>query len=126
MLQPSQAIAETINQGPWLVSADPGTSVTYTSPRYVSTTGKVYACVSTSVLQGANPSWHFALVWYDGGKDKVLWKSIDFTATGRHCSPVRHTTHNARPRYFVRIKFANGAGASSGTAGGLWDLYLSF
>ena len=38
--------------------------------------------------------WSFELIWYDGGKNKVLWHSGDKRGKGTACSPVERPGGN--------------------------------
>jgi hypothetical protein len=127
LLQLPSAQAETINQGPWTLSATPSSSMTYRSPACKSTTGNVYVCVATQSISSSDPtSWRFALVWYNGGANTVVWRSHEYTSASRHCGPTEHPAHNRKPRFFTRITLTDGAGTSDATASGLWDIYLDF
>jgi hypothetical protein len=125
LLQVPSARAETIEQAPWSLSAAPSSSAVYRSHAYESTTGKVYTCVRASQLSGSDPtSWRFALIWYDGGADKVVWRSHEYTRAATHCSPREHPSHRRKPRFFTRITLTDGAGTTDASASGLVDIYL--
>lgn len=53
----------------------------------------VSGCVNTTFTQGTL-GWHFRLIWFDGGQNKVLWTSREFSEVGRHCSPTITLNHN--------------------------------
>jgi hypothetical protein len=127
LLQVPSAHAETIQQGPWSLSATPSSSAVYRSPAFKSTTGNVYTCVDAAQISGSDSrSWRFALIWYNGGADTVVWRSHEYTSATRHCSPQEHPAHNGKPRFFTRITLTNGAGTSDATTSGLWDMYLDY
>ena len=127
LFQTPSAQAETIIQAPWSLSAHPSSAAVYRSPAYKSTTGKVYTCVRASQLSGSDPtSWRFALIWYDGGADKVVWRSHEYTRAATHCSPSEHPTHRRKPRFFTRMTLTDGAGTTDASASGLVDIYLDY
>ena len=124
LAQASQSYAESIYQGPWSISANSFTTVTYFTPKYTSTTGNVYTCVKANSAGGISPNWSFELLWWNGGRKTVVWKSGTYTTPGTHCSPKEHPTSTGNPEFLDAIVVdGGGAGAS---AGGLWDLYLSY
>jgi hypothetical protein len=58
------------------------------------THSKVSGCVTNTSGLGTF-GWHFQIIWYDGGKNKVLWRSKELSSAGaRHCSPtIRLRSH---------------------------------
>lgn len=78
------------HHGTWSIT----TPFTFTQSNAKFTTHTtVSGCVNATSLQGTL-GWHFRLIWYDGGKNKVLWTSREFSNVGRHCSvTVRLHTH---------------------------------
>lgn len=78
------------HHGTWSIT----TPFTFTQSNAKYTTHTtVSGCVNAKFLQGTL-GWHFRLIWVDGGKNKVLWTSREFSSVGGHCSPpVRLHVH---------------------------------
>ena len=86
------------HSGTWNATAVFNESVD--TPGYT-TRNKASGCVD-GVLTSANLS--FQLIWYNGGRDTVLWGSRIYTTGNRHCSPtktIKHPPHG--PVVFLRI-----------------------
>ena len=46
----------------------------------------VTGCTTADSLTSA--SYHFKVIWYNGGRNTVLWSSREYTSSGtQHCSP---------------------------------------
>jgi hypothetical protein len=87
VVQPSIANAATFS-GKWSITAV--ISGTHNTAKYTTnSTHKVSTCVSVTSTKGTGGVWSYQLIWYDGGKNKVLWHSGDHEGTGRICSPVK-------------------------------------
>lgn len=113
-----------VDQDPWSVTSTTSGSVTWHSPKYASTTGRVKACITTMALTGTdNPTWRFKLVWHHGRVNTVVWRSRRYTAARAHCSPVRMPTRRRDPKFFVRVTLYGGIGDS---ADGISDIYHDF
>ena len=82
------AAEATTYSGHWSVTA---VIANYTNTRsYVTNiTHKISSCVSVTATAGVGGVWSFELIWYDNGKNKVLWHSGEFEGHGRVCSPVK-------------------------------------
>ena len=74
-------------------------------------THKVSSCVSVTSYQGSGGVWSFELIWYDGGKNKVLWHSGDYQGNARVCSPVKKPGGNNKV-YDHIILINSGAGVA--------------
>ena len=86
MLQAGVANAATFS-GNWSITA--AISGTHNTASYTTnSTHKISSCVSVTSYAGTGGVWSFELVWYDGGKDKVLWHSGDHEGKAKVCSPV--------------------------------------
>jgi hypothetical protein len=75
--------------GPW--SAVVVAEKAVDTPMYKTNSAhKVSTCVKvTNLHSSAAAKWSYELIWYDGGKNKVLYHSPDHLGLGRDCSPVR-------------------------------------
>lgn len=83
----------------------------YTNTRsYVTnSTGKVSSCVTVTATGGVGGIWSFELVWYDSGKNRILWHSGDSEGHGRVCSPVKKPgRHDAVYDHIVLINAGAG------------------
>jgi hypothetical protein len=86
LLQTGVANAATFS-GKWSITAV--LSGTHNTASYkTNSTHKVSSCVSVTHTGGVGGEWSFQLIWYDGGKDKVLWHSGDHEGNARVCSAV--------------------------------------
>ena len=87
MLQTGVANAA-IFSGNWSITT--ALSGTHNTPSYkTNSTHKISSCVSVTSFAGTGGVWSFELIWYDGGKNKVLWHSGDFEGKARVCSPIK-------------------------------------
>jgi hypothetical protein len=79
--------------GKWSVSAVlDGT--TNTASHATNSTGEVSSCVTVTSLEGVGGVWSYELIWFDGGKNKVLWHSGDFEGKATVCSPTKKPGRN--------------------------------
>jgi hypothetical protein len=64
-------------------------SFTFTQSNASYTThSTVSGCVNATSGMGIF-KWHFRLIWWNGGRNTVLWTSPEFSDTGFHCSPTK-------------------------------------
>ena len=123
LIAPGRARAETIQQVPWSISASSGPA-TFDTPRY-RTGARAKTCVRTTSLSSA--TWRFKLVWYDGGRNKVLYRSATYTGRTTHCSPtetIGRPPHNRRHVIFTVITVI-GTSPGQGSASGLVADYMN-
>lgn len=115
MFQAGIANAATYS-GKWSLSA--AISAATNSRMYTTNrTHKVSTCVSVTNHQGmVGGSWSFELIWFDGGKNKVLWHSGDYEGNVRKCSPVKRPGGNDKV-YDRFILFNDGTGAEVKVSG---------
>jgi hypothetical protein len=73
--------------GRWSITA--GLDGVTNTRSYVTASGKVSTCVSVTSTEGVGGSWSYQLIWYDGGRNKVIWHSGDYEGHARVCSPVK-------------------------------------
>lgn len=107
VLQAGVANAAT-HSGRWSITA--AISGTHNTPSFkTNSTHKVSSCVSVTSLGGVGGVWSFQLIWFDGGKNKVLWHSGDFEGKARVCSPVERPGGNDKI-YDHMILFNDGSG----------------
>ena len=92
----ANASARTVHTGTWNATAETNESVP--TQKYV-THDKAKGCAS-GTLQSATMS--FQLVWWNGGRKTVLWKSRDFGG-GRTCSPTKTINHARNPVVYMII-----------------------
>jgi hypothetical protein len=92
VLQAGAANAATYS-GRWSINAIID-GVHNTASYTTNTTHEVSSCVSVTSLEGVGGVWSFQLVWYDGGKNLVLWHSGDTEGKARICSPVEKPGNN--------------------------------
>lgn len=86
VLQAGVANAATYS-GKWSLTA--ALEATHNTASYkTNSTHKVSSCVSVTSTGGVGGEWSFQLIWYDGGKDKILWHSGDHEGNARVCSAV--------------------------------------
>jgi hypothetical protein len=69
-------------------------ATTNTASHATNSTGEVSSCVSVTSLGGVGGVWSFQLIWYDGGKNKVLWHSGDTEGKATVCSPAKKPGKN--------------------------------
>jgi hypothetical protein len=87
VLQGGVANAATYS-GRWSITAV--ISGAHNTPSYkTNSTHKISSCVAVTSTSGVGGVWSYELIWYDGGKNKVLWHSGDFEGKTRVCSPVK-------------------------------------
>lgn len=97
---PHAVPATTSYYGTWNFSAVVS-SDTVSTKQYVSST-TASSCTTADGLTAA--SYHFKLIWYNGGKDTVLWSSPEYGSSGvRHCSPTKTITGVNGPKIFDKI-----------------------
>jgi hypothetical protein len=107
LLQAGVANAATYS-GKWSITTPIGS--THNTPSYTTnSTHKVSTCVSVTSYAGAGGVWSYELVWYDGGKNKVLYHSGDYQGKATVCSPVERPGGNDKV-YDHIILFNDGAG----------------
>jgi hypothetical protein len=82
-------------QGRWSVTAVLD-GVTNTASHTTNSTGEVSSCVRVTSLEGVGGVWSYQLIWFDGGRNKVLWHSGEFEGKATICSPVRKPGRNDR------------------------------
>lgn len=82
----STIVPLTSHHGTWEIT----TPFTFTQSNAASTThSTVSGCAALTDEMGTY-GWHFQIIWFDGGKNKVLWRSKEIPSglSGRHCSPT--------------------------------------
>jgi hypothetical protein len=91
----SAAIPNVRHSGTWEIN----TPFSFTQSNASSTThSTVSGCINA--LDGVGTlSWHFRLIWYNGGKNTVLWTSGEFSNLGYFCSPTI-TLHTPNPTVY--------------------------
>lgn len=65
------------------------TATTNTASHTTNSTHEASSCVTVTSLGGVGGEWSYELIWYDGGKNKVLWHSGDFEGKATVCSPIK-------------------------------------
>jgi hypothetical protein len=112
--QPAIANAATYS-GKWSITAV--ISGTHNTAKYTTnSTHKVSTCVSVTSTQGIGGIWSYQLIWYDGGKNKVLWHSGDHEGNARVCSPVEKPGGNDKVYDHIILEDA-GNGVEVGASG---------
>jgi hypothetical protein len=111
---PQLASASTVAPGP---IAHNGTFTTgrtldggSTNTRTFVTQSLASTCVDVTSLTG---SWHYELIWYNGGRNTVLFASRTFTTHGIHCSPTEYINGNS-PKVYDQISVTGVASQASG------------
>lgn len=91
----SATIPNIRHSGTWEIN----TPFSFTQSNARSTThSTVSGCINA--LDGVGTlSWHFRLIWYNGGRNTVLWTSREFSDLGFHCSPTI-TLHTPNPSVY--------------------------
>ncbi len=79
--------------GNWKVTAVLS-GTTNTASHTTNSTGEVSSCVTVKSLGGIGGEWSYELIWFDGGKNKVLWHSGDFEGKATVCSPIKKPGKN--------------------------------
>jgi hypothetical protein len=93
----SAALPSIRHSGTWEITAPD--AFTQSNPSYT-THSTVSGCINVLSGQGTF-NWHFQLIWYNGGKNTVLWASPHFGEgdLGYHCSPTI-TLHAKNPTVY--------------------------
>jgi hypothetical protein len=95
---PSLASAATAHNGTWNATAFENQSV---NTQHYITKNQASGCIS-GTLTSAEVS--FKLIWYNGGRNTVLWGSRNYSTGAKHCSPVKTISHPPRkPVVFLII-----------------------
>jgi hypothetical protein len=97
MANASTTIPLTTHRGTWEIT----TPLNFTQSNASSTThSTVSACWDISSAQGTF-GWHVAVIWFNGGRNTVLWHSREFSDNdgGPHCSPTIRL-HRHLPRVY--------------------------
>ena len=121
LTQTGTAQAEVIQQGPWSLNTMQ-LHLSYNGPSYTDNTSTVSACVQAPNMY-AGTQWNFAIIWYDGGADKIVWASLKYSQTGTNCSPKETLSGVTKPKFLVRVT-VYGDGLRSAGGNGLWALHL--
>jgi hypothetical protein len=79
--------------------------------RKVNTRNNVSACVTANHLTGA---WHFQLIWFNGGRNTVLYSSRPFSHPGIHCTPTEVIKHGKKAQVYLKISVTGVNSAGSG------------
>jgi hypothetical protein len=96
---PSLASASTTHNGSFDITAFENQSV---DTQQVTTTNHASGCISDFLLTSSEVS--FQLIWYNGGRNTVLWGSPDFATGAKHCSPTKTISHPPHdPQIFLII-----------------------
>jgi hypothetical protein len=98
----------TVYPGNWALAAEGGAS-TQTPMHATNSTKEASTCVTVNKLSGIGGEWSFQLIWYDGGKDLVLYQSGDHAGKGTACSPIKKPGANDKV-YDNIVLFNGGAG----------------
>jgi hypothetical protein len=117
LVAPSAANAATYS-GSWSLTAyidAAHNTASYTT----NSTHEVSSCVSVTSLAGVGGVWTFELVWYDGGKNVVLWISGDNEGKARVCSPVKKPGGN--DKVYDHIILINAGAGIAVTDGGAYS-----
>jgi len=64
-------------------------ATTNTASHTTNSTHEVSTCVTVTSTGGVGGEWSYELIWFDGGKNKVLYHSRDFEGNSTHCSPIK-------------------------------------
>jgi hypothetical protein len=86
----------TSHHGTWSITTP--FTFTQSNAKFI-THSTVSGCVTPTSGMGTF-GWHIQIIWYDGGKNKVLWRSKEISSNGgRHCSP-KLTVHAHLPKVY--------------------------
>jgi hypothetical protein len=96
-------------------------SFTQSNARYT-TTSTVSGCINATDIVGTITGWHFRLIWYNGGRNTVLWTSPEFTGGGYHCSPTKTLSTHAPSVYSQETLDCNNPIPLPCTMDGNWSL----
>jgi hypothetical protein len=114
----STTIALTTHGGTWSIATP--FSFTQSNARYTTHT-TVSGCVNAQDLVGTL-GWHFRIIWYNGGRNTVLWSSREFSAGGNRCSPTLELDTHLPSVYSQETLDCNNPIPLPCTADGTWSL----
>ena len=121
LAQSVAARAETIYFGPWSIISTLYSN-TWDTPSYVTSghTGGCLTVTSDNADTAEFDGWGFQIIWYDGGKDKVLWSSPEYdppaNLPAQKCAPT--LTVGSGEKVYEAITVYGGTVTSSAAAEG--------
>jgi hypothetical protein len=118
LLQTAVANA-TVYPGTWGLTAEGGAS-TQTPMHATNSTKEASTCVTVNKLSGIGGEWSFQLIWYDGGKDLVLYQSGDHSGKSTACSPIKKP--GANDKVFDNIVLFNGGAGNEVQDSGTYSI----